>query len=158
MWRDGNDYFIRERRMAHLVPLKQPVQTAGGSMGIILNVGQTVGHPRRGGVNNFNDVQAVQALIDLYLAFGPAMQLGLPDVTGTFDSTTGYWIFEAQVALRKRFPSEIIDGIVSPAHDGMATYGTGAWTIIELNAGACSHAFDSWNSLCMQYANFPLGA
>ena len=144
--------------MAHLMPLNQPVQTVGGSMGIILNVGQKVGHPRRGGVNNFNDVQAVQALIDLYLAFKPAAQLLLPPATGAFDAITGYWIYEAQVSLRHRNPSQIIDGIVSPVRNGIVSYGTGDWVIVELNAGASSNAFDSWNSLCMQYANFPLGA
>jgi hypothetical protein len=144
--------------MAHLMPLKQPIQTYGGSMGIILNVGQTVGHPRRGGVNNFNDVQAVQALIDLYLAFKQSPQLMLPTVTGAFDAITGFWIFETQVFLRKKNPSQIIDGIISPVRGGMVSYGAGEWAIVELNAGASSFAFDSWNSLCMQYANFPLGA
>jgi hypothetical protein len=143
--------------MAHLMPLQQPFKTAGGSMGVILNVGQKVGRPARGGVNNFNDVQAVQALIDLYFAFSP-MQTMLPSANGAFDPTTGYWIYELQVGLRQRHPSQIIDGIISPARNGMVTYGAGEWTIVELNAGASSRDFDSWNSLCMQYANFPLGA
>ena len=57
----------------------------------------------------------MQGPIAIQAAGNPALAQPIPTVTGLFDSMTGSYIFDQQVVDRLRFPSSIVDGVVSPA-------------------------------------------
>lgn len=60
--------------------------------------------------------------------------LAVPAVTGKFDSTTAYWIFEVQFQKQGVQAGAEIDGIVSPIARASLNYSeTAQWTIGTLN-------------------------
>jgi hypothetical protein len=82
--------------------------------------------------NSVDDVKIVQKLLQLCSKGSEfASEIGLPPITGRFDAATGFWIYRFQDIDHKKMPSNIIDGIISPAHGG--SYGGGTWTIISMN-------------------------
>ena len=116
----------------------------------ILNVSHPVG-PRTAPrvVNERSDVEAVQRLIAI--AGRPASGrdgFTLPAPTGTFDVVTGYWVLRAQMDQLRHSPSEVVDGVVSPARDGRSGYGAGTfWTIVLLNYWAKGQSAAEWAAL-----------
>ena len=98
--------------------------------------------------NNPDDVKVVQQLIQLVAKGSEGVAaIGVPNVTGRFDASTGFWIYHAQYVHKKRgHTHQIIDGIVSPAHG--TTYASGAtWTIMAFNVLA-------WKADPRGYAEF----
>jgi hypothetical protein len=141
--------------MAYVVQLAQAAPILNGnSMTQILNVSQPVGMQYNGAPNLYGDVSAVQGLIAIQAAGNQAIAQPIPTVTGTFDSMTGYYIFDQQVVDRLRFPTSIVDGVVSPApQSGGLFYQTGGvWTIVGLNVGAANANYDAWQALLATYA------
>jgi hypothetical protein len=56
-----------------------------------------------------------------------------PRLTGVFDLSTGFWIYEAQFVMGRQ---ATIDGVVSPARGNSISYGQGNfWLIGSLNFG-----------------------
>ncbi len=97
----------------------------------VINVLQHVG-PNQS--NNSDDVKVVQELLQMIAkGSGWVATVGVPNVTGQFDSCTGFWIYHAQYIHKQRgHVNQIIDGVVSPAHG--TTYAPGAtWTILAFN-------------------------
>jgi hypothetical protein len=104
----------------------------------IVNVLKRVG-PNE--ANDAADVRVVQRLIQMGAKGSSAAvrSIGLPSVTGSYDATTGFWIYHVQKVQKVRHPLQIIDGIVSPAHG--ASYASNThWAIVLLNALAKDHS------------------
>lgn len=85
---------------------------------------------------------------------GAALAQPIPTVTGTFDSMTGCYIFDQHVGDRLRFPSSIVDGVVSPAPQsgGIFCQTGGVWTMVGLKGGAAGANYDAWQALFAAYA------
>ena len=82
--------------------------------------------------NNLDDVKVVQKLLQLCSKGSEfASEIGLPAISGKFDAATGFWIYRFQDLDRRKMPSNVIDGTISPARGG--SYGGGTWTIISMN-------------------------
>jgi hypothetical protein len=104
-------------------------------MSTIVNVLDRVGPRER---NNPDDVRVVQQLLQIYGGAKSLPGVGMPQVTGSFDATTGFWIFEFQAFTHQDRPGQIVDGCVSPAQGAVYT-GSGVWTIVLLNYNAKRH-------------------
>ena len=90
--------------MAYVVQLAQAAPILNGqSMTEILNVSQPVGMQYKGAPNLYGDVAAVQGLIAIQAAGNTALAQPIPTVTGTFDSMTGYYIFDQQISIECNF-------------------------------------------------------
>jgi len=141
--------------MAYIVQLSPPQPLSSGqTLSQIINVSQPVGVPGFGGVNLYDDVAAVQGLIQIAVSGGTGLAQPFPTVTGSFDTMTGYYIFDQQVSDRQSFPNSIVDGIVSPASEsGGICYTTGGvWTIVGLNVAAANANYAEWQALVQNYA------
>jgi hypothetical protein len=93
----------------------------------IYNVSQKVGYKQS---NLPEDVQLVQFLLREISRGRPDLHLlGLPNVTGRFDSVTGFYVYLWQHYAHR----PVIDGVVSPAH-GLTYTASAAWVIVDLNA------------------------
>ena len=120
--------------MSRILALNPPLY----GLSTIVNVLKRVGP---GEVNDAGDVRVVQRLIQMGAkgASAAVRSVGLPSVTGTYDATTGFWIYHVQRVQRGSHPLQIIDGIVSPAHG--ASYASNTrWAIVLLNAFAKDHS------------------
>jgi len=85
--------------------------------------------------NNPDDVKVVQNLLHgLTMTRLIGSFVTVPQVTGKFDATTGFWIFYWQSVWAGRHGTAV-DGTVSPAQGG-AMYGGHIWFIAKLNAAA----------------------
>ena len=101
-------------------------------MSTIVNVLARVG-PRE--ANQPDDVRVVQRLLQM-CSRGQAFSanVGVAQPTGHFDAVTGFWIFHVQNRIKQQIaPSQIVDGVVSPAHGTHYAPGGGIWTIVMLN-------------------------
>jgi hypothetical protein len=86
--------------------------------------------------NDTSDVKVVQTLLRMVKG-NFAKQVGLPQVTGSYEAVTGFWIYDTQnfIKTKRGHPNMVVDGIVSPAH--AAFYNPGApWTIVLFNSFA----------------------
>ena len=111
--------------MARLLPFNPPYR----GLSVAVNVMGRVGTKEP---NNVDDVKVVQKLLQLCSRGSEfASEIGLPTVSGRFDAATGFWIYRFQDIDRKKTPSSIIDGVISPARG--SSYGGGTWTIISMN-------------------------
>jgi hypothetical protein len=113
---------------------------------ILYNVSSSVGP---GQTNGSDDVWLVQFLLALVIPVATSfrVQTPAPPINGTFDLTTGFWIYEAQFDLKRKHPAQIIDGIVSPAGAGLV-YTTGTpWVIAVLNFTVMTKFPDVFNNL-----------
>ena len=121
--------------MARMLALNPPYQ----GMSMIVNVQGRVGPVEP---NNPDDVRVVQRLLQMSSRGGAfSAQVGAAQPTGHFDSVTGFWIFWVQDRVKALFTrSQIVDGIVSPAHGAHYSPGGGIWTIVVLNEQAKLHA------------------
>jgi hypothetical protein len=107
-------------------------------MSAIVNV---LGRVGPGEANSPDDVRVVQRLLQM-CARGKAFagSIGVPQVTGHFDATTGFWIYQTQSAFKR----QVVDGVVSPAHGAHYAPGGGIWTIVLFNDFAkanCPHDY-----------------
>ncbi len=119
--------------MGRILALNPPYK----GMSAIVNVLGRVGPKEQ---NSSDDVRVVQRLLQIGSLGGQlAASVGVPQLTGHFDAATGFWIFRFQeVYKRTKNKSQIVDGIVSPAHG--AVFGGGAvWTIVIMNEYAKDH-------------------
>jgi hypothetical protein len=113
--------------MAHILEL---VHNPSGLTSII-NVSQKVGPTKEGGVNNQNDVDAVEKLI--IIASGGVFDDGFViNNNGNFDPVTGYTIYRTQANLKRNNPAITLDGIISPAK-GVGYGANTKYTIVKLN-------------------------
>jgi hypothetical protein len=131
--------------MGRILALNPPFN----GMSAIVNVAGRVG-PRE--QNNPDDVRVVQRLLQM-CSRGQAFSTsaGVAQVTGHFDAVTGFWIFNVQERIRATMvPSQIVDGIVSPAHG--ARYGGGIWTIVMLNSVAKANSPGDYSTYLAQSA------
>jgi len=104
-------------------------------MSMIVNVLGRVGSREP---NNPDDVRVVQRLLQM-CSRGKAFSssVGAAQPTGHFDAVTGFWIFWVQERTRALIShSQIVDGVVSPAHGTHYAPGGGIWTIVMLNENA----------------------
>jgi hypothetical protein len=116
----------------------------------ILNVAQRVG-PLSDCPNNTSDVQAVQRLLGLL----PTIKgLAAVSATGSFDVTTGFYIYFGQVEERKRRPGTMVDGVISPS-DNTGNYGGAYWMIMKLNFWARGANRAAWERLLSLYPSAP---
>lgn len=108
-------------------------------MSTIVNVRGRVGPAE---ANNSDDVLVVQRLLQMSSRGGAfSNKVGPAQPTGHYDSVTGFWIFWVQDRVKNLIThSQIVDGIVSPAHGSHYSPGGGVWTIVVLNAQAKLHA------------------
>jgi hypothetical protein len=108
-------------------------------MSMIVNVQGRVGPVE---ANNADDVRVVQRLLQMSSRGGAfSSRVGAATPTGHYDSVTGFWIFWVQDRVKSMFTkSQIVDGIVSPAHGAHYAPGGGIWTIVVLNEQAKIHA------------------
>jgi hypothetical protein len=121
--------------MARMLALNPPYN----GMSMIVNVQGRVGPVEP---NNSDDVRVVQRLLQMSSRGGAfSSKVGAATPTGHFDSVTGFWIFWVQDRVKAMFTkSQIVDGIVSPAHGAHYAPGGGIWTIVVLNEQAKLHA------------------
>lgn len=127
--------FTEVVQMARLLPLNPPYN----GMSMIVNVQARVGPTEQ---NTSEDVLVVQRLLQM-ASRGQAFsaQVGAANPTGHFDSVTGFWIFRVQERVKALIArSQIVDGIVSPAHGTHYAPGGGIWTIVVLNDQAKLHS------------------
>jgi len=75
-------------------------------MSTIVNVLDKVGPRER---NNGDDVRVVQQLLQIYGGAKSLPGIGMPRVTGSFDASTGFWIFEFQAYYHKQLQGQIVD-------------------------------------------------
>jgi hypothetical protein len=109
--------------MGRILALNPPYN----GMSSIVNV---LGRVGPGEPNNPDDVRVVQRLLQLASRGGAAaISFGVPQVTGHFDATTGFWIYQTQ----NFFRGQKVDGVVSPAHGAHYAPGGGVWTIVLFN-------------------------
>lgn len=112
--------------MQRILTLNPPYQ----GMSAIVNVLSKVGPD---GPNNPDDVRVVQRLCQMAGKSAFAKGIGLPQTTGHYDASTGFWIYQIQNALRSHGHSnQVVDGTVSPAHGSVFAKGA-AWTIVVFN-------------------------
>jgi len=109
--------------MARILALNPPFN----GMSTIVNV---LGRVGAGEANNPDDVRVVQSLLQM-CARGKAFaaSIGVPQLTGHFDASTGFWIYQTQNSMR----GQVVDGVVSPAHGTHYSPGGGIWTIVIFN-------------------------
>lgn len=128
--------------MARILQLKP----AFAGMSTIVNVLERVGP---GEANMPEDVKVVQDLLRMMCkGESPKFKaMGYPQVTGRFDSATGFWIYLFQDTTKRRselhLGDTIVDGIVSPAHG--SHYGPrGVWIIVFFNRWAQTNDPDNY--------------
>lgn len=129
--------------MARVLNNLNPVLLQGQSS--VINVLQHVGPNQP---NLPDDVKVVQELLQMIAKGSESVAaIGVPNVTGRFDSCTGFWIYHAQFIHKKRgHTHQVLDGIVSPARGNL--YAPGAtWTIMAFN-------FLAWKGDARGYAEF----
>lgn len=117
--------------MARILALNPPYD----GMSMIVNVLGRVGSREP---NNPDDVRVVQRLLQM-CSRGKTFSssVGVAQPTGHFDAVTGFWIFWVQERTRALISrSQIVDGVVSPAHGAQYAPGGGIWTIVMLNENA----------------------
>ena len=116
--------------MGRILTLNPPYN----GMSAIVNVLGRVGADE---ANNPDDVKVVQRLLQM-AARGKAFagSIGIPQVTGHFEATTGFWVYRMQNA----FKHQVVDGVVSPAHGTHYAPGGGIWTIVLFNDYARSNS------------------
>lgn len=121
--------------MGRILALNPPYN----GMSMIVNVLGRVGPSEP---NNSADVLVVQRLLQMASRGGAfSAKVGAAQPTGHFDSVTGFWIFWVQDRVRAMITrSQIVDGIVSPAHGTRYSPGGGIWTIVMLNDQAKMHS------------------
>jgi hypothetical protein len=99
-----------------------------------VNLSASVG---RNGVNNKNDVLAVQALMKYGLEDNPDWRgMRFPEPTGTFDGLTLALIKRYQRHLKRLVSSAKVDGRIDPAKGTFTAGGRVMWTILSLNSDA----------------------
>jgi hypothetical protein len=121
--------------MARILALNPPYN----GMSTIVNVLGRVGSREQ---NSPDDVRVVQRLLQM-CSRGQAFSssVGAAQPTGHFDAVTGFWIFWVQDRVRALIShSQIVDGVVSPAHGTHYSPGGGIWTIVQLNESAKSNS------------------
>jgi hypothetical protein len=111
--------------MSRILTINPPFRGLTAAVNVLAHVGTKQ-------ANNLDDVKVVQKLLQLCSKGSEfAAEIGLPAISGRFDAATGFWIYRFQDIDRRKSPSTVIDGIVSPARGG--SYGGGTWTIISMN-------------------------
>ncbi len=109
---------------------------SGFQPGFIYDVSQKVG-PTQTSMNALDDVMLTQLLLGLYVAHKPgsrnAKGLAVPSPTGTFDATTGFWIFEFQSRMQAGSYSQVVDGWLSPCTTANGRHSKGEFMIYRLN-------------------------
>ena len=127
--------FTEVVQMARLLALNPPYN----GMSMIVNVQARVGPTEQ---NNSDDVLVVQRLLQMASRGGAfSAKVGAAHPTGQYDSVTGFWIFWVQDRVKAMIVrSQIVDGIVSPAHGAHYAPGGGIWTIVVLNDQAKLHS------------------
>lgn len=130
--------------MAHRFDVKPAVKGLSKILNVTKRVGRKADCP-----NEANDVQLVQSLIRLAFRTSNITKIvGLPDTSGSFDATTGFWIYHMQATSGNK--NTVIDGVVSPARG--ASYGGGAlWTIFDLNVEAKSSSPVEYEALMRDF-------
>ena len=90
-------------------------------------------HVGPGQTNNPTDVELVQFLIVESLKLPNTLRIKKPPpaITRTFDTITGFWIFEIQASIERSGLSHVVDGIISPAR-GQVYSGHDIWTIVGM--------------------------
>jgi hypothetical protein len=127
--------------MARILALNPPFN----GMSTIVNV---LGRVGPGEPNNPDDVKVVQRLIQMGArGKAPAVNIGVPQVTGHFDAATGFWIYHAQRIYRQKM---IVDGVVSPAHGAQYAPGGGVWAIVVFNDLAHGNSPQEYATLLAQ--------
>lgn len=104
--------------------------------------------------NSPGDVRVIQRLLQMCGKGSQiAGQIGLPAVTGHFDAATGFWIYRSQCSMKASgCPSQIVDGVVSPAHG--AFYGPGAeYLIVAYNELAQQRDPINYAKFVQEYAD-----
>lgn len=121
--------------MGRMLALNPPYN----GMSMIVNVLGRVGPAEQ---NSPDDVRVVQRLLQMSSRGGAfSAKVGAAQPTGHFDSVTGFWIFWVQERVKALITrSQIVDGIVSPAHGTHYGPGGGIWTIVMLNDQARMHS------------------
>jgi len=128
--------------MGRLLALNPPYN----GMSTIVNV---LGRVGPGEQNNPDDVRVVQRLLQLASrGGGPAISLGIPQVNGNFDAITGFWIFRTQAFFR----GQVVDGVLSPAHDAHYAPCGGVWTIVLFNEYAKKYSAAEYATFLAQSA------
>ena len=111
--------------MSRVLTLNPPFRGLTTAINVLSHVGTKQ-------TNNLDDVKVVQKLLQLCSKGSDfASEIGLPAISGKFDAATGFWIYRFQDLDRRKMPSNVIDGTISPARGG--SYGGGTWTIISMN-------------------------
>jgi hypothetical protein len=111
----------------------------------ILNVSQKVGPTNEGGINNQNDVDAVEKL--MLVAYRCIFEDGLSLTNnGIFDPVTGYYIYRMQANFKREYPATILDGIISPAK-GFGYGGDTIYSIVVFNGLAKKHNSAAYEEL-----------
>ncbi len=112
--------------MSRVLTINPPYKGLSVAVNVLKHVGP--GKP-----NDNDDVRLIQRLLQLCATGSEfAADIGLPNLTGKFDAATGFWIFRFQEVDRRKNPTQVIDGIVSPATGGRYNAAS-PWTIISMN-------------------------
>ena len=120
--------------------------TGNAQMPFLWNVSQRVGGDPSC-VNLPTDVELVKFLMNLAVrSWTPYGNVG-PKITlnSTFDAVVGYWIFRHQLSTKNN--PHTIDGIVSPARNGLYYGPNAAWVIATLNVFAMREDKATWAGL-----------
>ncbi|MCL4744890.1 MAG: hypothetical protein KJZ83_05700 [Burkholderiaceae bacterium] len=110
-------------------------KVSGFQPGFIYDVSQKVG-PTKTSANALDDVMLTQLLLGLFighLSTRNPKSLALPAISGTFDATTGYWIFEFQSRMQVGNISQAVDGWLSPCSTPNGRHSKGEFMIYRLN-------------------------
>ena len=112
--------------MSRVLVLNPPYHGLSSIVNVLNRVGPT--EP-----NNPDDVKVVQTLLRM-LKSNFSKKVGVPQVTGNYDASTGFWIYDQQYFYKSKagHHNVVVDGVISPARG--AAYSAGAeWTIVLFN-------------------------